>query len=343
MNGQGCSCIVSCEVRIVKRPTWLPGAAGCLGMLALILDGQTALAGATQGVQLCIQSIVPSLFPFFLLSIYLTRHWMGTFLPALKPLGRLLGIPAGAEALLIPGFLGGYPVGAQSVAAAWQAGCLSKETAQRLLPVCSNPGPAFLFGMVALFFPAGWMVWVLWGVILLGAIITAQLLSAPESPSVSLNRPQPLSLSQAMAKAVEVTALVCGWVIWFRVVLAILERWVLWLLPLPAQVAAAGLLELSNGCCALDAIASVRLRFALCAGLLSFGGLCVALQTASVTAGLSLRWYLLGKLTHAGVSVALSLALFHRKGPLFLGSALLMLLILRKRRIASRKGQILGV
>ena len=46
--------------------------AAALTMLILILDVKTALAGAAEGVQLCIQVVLPSLLPLFFLSIFLT-------------------------------------------------------------------------------------------------------------------------------------------------------------------------------------------------------------------------------------------------------------------------------
>ena len=42
-----------------------------LGMLALILDGRTAIEGARQGIGLCLRTVIPSLFPFFVLSIHM--------------------------------------------------------------------------------------------------------------------------------------------------------------------------------------------------------------------------------------------------------------------------------
>ena len=36
-------------------------------MLALILDSRTALAGAVQGVELCLKTLIPFLFPFLFL------------------------------------------------------------------------------------------------------------------------------------------------------------------------------------------------------------------------------------------------------------------------------------
>ena len=81
-------------------------------MLALILDGRTAIDGARQGIELCLRTVIPSLFPFFVLSILLTSSLLGSSLAVLRPLGRLFGMPDGAESLLIPAFLGGYPVAA---------------------------------------------------------------------------------------------------------------------------------------------------------------------------------------------------------------------------------------
>ena len=78
-------------------------------MLALILDGRTAIDGARQGIELCLRTVIPSLFPFFVLSILLTSSLLGGSLAVLRPLGRLFGMPDGAESLLIPAFLGGYP------------------------------------------------------------------------------------------------------------------------------------------------------------------------------------------------------------------------------------------
>ena len=99
----------------MKRRRLLTGIGGCIGLLVLILDAKTALQGARQGVELCLKTVIPSLFPFFVLSILLTSSLLGSRIPLLRPLGRLCGVPKGAESLLIPAFLGGYPVGAQSV------------------------------------------------------------------------------------------------------------------------------------------------------------------------------------------------------------------------------------
>ena len=123
---------------------------------------------------------------------------------------------------------------------------------------------------------------------------------------VRLTKTSPHSPSSALNTAIQVMATVCGWVVLFRVLLAFLKRWIFWILPAAVQVAITGILELSNGCCELLAVPDVSARFGICSGLLAFGGLCVTMQTVSVTAGLSMKPYFLGKLLQTLFSLALA-------------------------------------
>lgn len=289
------------------KQLWSGVGAG-IGMLILILDGRTALEGVRAGIDLCLRTVIPSLFPFSLLSIVLTGSLAGYSPAILRPVGKLCGIPRGAESILITGFLGGYPVGAQSVAAAYRSGQLSRSDAQRMLAFCSNAGPAFLFGMVSAMFPRRWMVWTLWGIHMGSAILVSLLLPRHASVTANVSPGSSLSLTNSLWSALRVMASVCGWVVLFRVVIAFLNRWVLWLLPVQAQVAVIGLLELSNGCCELLTVSDIHLRFVLCSGMLAFGGLCIAMQTASVTEGLPLGSYILGKLLQGFFSLLLAAA-----------------------------------
>lgn len=275
------------------------------GMLVLILDSKTALEGALAGVALCLKTVIPSLFPFLFLCSMLTTALWGGHAAWLRPLGAFLGIPVGAESLLVAGFLGGYPAGAQAVGEGYRAGRLTKQDAEHLLTFCSNAGPAFLFGMTAMQFPNLWMTWALWVIQIFAAIIVAAL-DANNIPGESTLPPKNIAVSQTLATSVKTMGIICGWIVLFRILLIFLDRWILWSLPSPFRVALAGVLELSNGCCSLSSIESIPMRFVVCSGILSFGGLCVAMQTASVIPGLSPMPYLRGKLEQTLLSVILS-------------------------------------
>lgn len=270
-------------------------------MALLILDSRTAAAGASEGVELCVRTVIPSLFPFFVLSILLTGSL--TELKLFRPVCRLFRIPNGCETILVSGLLGGYPVGAQAVAGAYSSGRISRQQANRMLAFCSQAGPSFLFGMAAGQFPQVKYGWMLWGIQIFSAWVISLIFPAAEVKRAVSADVRSITLAEAMGKAVRVMASVCGWVVLFRVVIGFAGRWFLWLLPREAQVAFSGILELTNGCIALTQIGDVSLRFVLCAGMLSFGGICVTMQTISVTEGLDMGYYLGGKLLQCLVSI----------------------------------------
>lgn len=292
-----------------KQRIWT-GLGAFAGIFVLILDSRTALSGARDGMQLCLQTVIPSLFPFFVLSNLLTGSLMGVNFQAMRPMGRIFGLPKGTESLLIPAFLGGYPAGAQSIAASHRSGHISKETAEHLLAFCNNAGPAFLFGMIGPMFSKSWAAWALWGIHIASAWMVSIMFRWDEKSDI---RPEKGNcvVTDAMRLSLGIMATVCGWVILFRVMIAFLNRWILWLLPPTGQVAVAGLLELSNGCCSLLTIESIPVRFVLSSALLAAGGLCVTMQTASAAKGLSLKLYFTGKVMQVLFSLILSVSLWH--------------------------------
>lgn len=278
-----------------------------IAMLTLILDSQTALAGAKSGMDMCLRSVIPSLFPFFVLSILLTSGLTGRNLPILRPLATLTGIPIGSESILLTGLLGGYPVGAQAVSSAYSRGAISENEAQRMMVFCNNAGPAFIFGMTASLLPSPGHAWLLWLIQIFSALLTGLLL--PGRVSRRINQPtvkQP-TVTQALTAALRIMATVCGWVVLFRTVLAFGQHWLFWLLPAWLQALLTGLLELANGCFSLIIVDNIGLRFLLCAGMLSFGGLCVWLQTVSVSGHVPMRFYIPGKLLQSAIAVTLAL------------------------------------
>lgn len=293
-----------------RSVSYLTATLAAVAMAVLILDTKTALYGGAKGVELCIKTLIPSLFPFFLVSILLTSSLIGQRIPFISPLAKLLRIPSGTEPLLAVGLLGGYPVGAQSIVQAKKTGGLSPEDARRMMAFCNNAGPAFLFGIGSRLFSSIWICWLLWGIHIVSALIIGILTPGGKENRIQTGQADSLTLPQALRKALEVMATVCGWVVIFRVLLAILERWILWILPNELQVCIYGLLEIANGCCQLHSLESEGMRLVLFSGFLGFGGLCVALQTYSVTAGsgVDTSLYLPGKIAQCACSVLLACA-----------------------------------
>ena len=267
----------------------LIGIFSAVGILFLILDSKTALQGASDAVELCLHSVIPTIFPFLVLSGLLTSVICGAQSKFLAPLGRLLGIPRGSEGIFLTGILGGYPTGAQAVHSAWQRGQLGTDDARRMLGFCSNAGPSFLFGILISAFPHSWMLWLLWGIHILSAILTAVILPNDVPPGKVSITQNTVTLSKSVRQAVAPMGYICGWILLFRIILAFFDRWVLWALPASLRVAVYGTFELANGCCSLNAISSVGQRFVIASSMLAFGGICVTMQTVTVFTSRSLE------------------------------------------------------
>lgn len=277
-----------------------------LGFMMLILDAKTALLGASEGITLCMQTVIPSLLPFFVLSILLTNAVSGMSFRVLKPIGRMCGIPNGAQSALVIGMLGGYPTGANCVGQAFSDGAIPEYDAQRMLAFCNLAGPAFLFGIVADKFSDPRIAWILWGIHIASALLVGMVLPGRSCRHANIPMQKSISFPGALQQSLRIMASVCGWIIVFRILIAFLNRWILWFFPAWLQVAISGILELSNGCCDLGRVPNEGLRMILSSAMLAFGGLCVTMQTASVTNGLPLRTYLWGKLLQCLFSIMLS-------------------------------------
>ena len=275
-------------------------------MLLLIFDAKTAVYSTQIGIALCLKTVIPSLFPFFIISCLLNSRILGQKILFMGPMGKICRVPKGAESLLLLGFLAGYPVGAQMITQAYQLGCLSKGTAKRMLGFCNNAGPAFIFGMLAPYFPHASYLWALWGVQIASALLVGMILPEKDSALCKLQTGIPCSIPQALQNAIKTMATVCGWVIVFRIIIGFFDKWFLWILPSTLQVLISGVLELANGCVMLSKISSTALRFIITSFMLSFGGICVGMQTVSVTQEIGTGYYFPGKVLQALVSILLS-------------------------------------
>ena len=284
----------------------LTAISAAIAFFLLILDGETALLGAQEGIKLCAMAVVPSLFPLFVVSMVLCGNLTAVSWKPARFLAKICRMPSGSECFLVPAFLSGYPAGAQALGQGYKEGRLSQKTASRMLSFCNNTGPAFLFGMVGPQFPEKWMAVALWLIHMVSALLVGVISPGKSDNTVSSPSVNTISLQQALKKSVRVMADICGWIILFRVILAFLHRWILGAMPNDIAILLSGILELSNGCLMLKGIEQVGLRFILASGLLGFGGLCVGMQTAAVAEGLPMTSYWKGKGLQTVISVLLA-------------------------------------
>jgi len=310
-------------------------AALAASIAALIAFPSESTAAAKEGLLLCYNVIIPSLFPFFVLSSMVVETGAARYLGIIcesfmRPLFNVGGNCAAAFGL---GFIGGYPVGAKTVITLYESGACTRAEAERLLSFCNNSGPAFIFGVVGagvfgsskialLLYLAHTVSSVLVGICFRrwGAKTEAQ--SAPP-PQLYKSAPLPEAFAHSVSSSFTSTLGICGFVIFFTVFIkllfisgaipalsaglgALLSP--LGLTPQWAERLLTGLIEISSGVWTLrGAAGTITGSVAMAAFMLGWAGLSVHSQVLSFigTSGLSVKTYILGKLAQAAISAGL--------------------------------------
>ena len=120
-------------------------------LINLIRFPNNCIIAAKKGLLTWFNIIVPSLFPFFVITDLLINfgfiELIGVLLePLMKPLFNVSGK---GSFPLIMSFTSGYPIGVKLVSSLRINNMVSKVEAQRLLSFCSTSGPMFMIGAVA--------------------------------------------------------------------------------------------------------------------------------------------------------------------------------------------------
>ena len=310
----------------------LAGLALLIATAGLVAAPGQAIAGAKDGLTLCFNVIVPSLFPFFVLSSLVVDLGLAAYLGRaleglMRPLFRVSGSCAAAVAL---GFIGGYPVGARTALQLYQQGLCSKPEAERLLTFCNNSGPAFILGVVgAGIFGDSRVGLLLYLTHALASLLVGLLFrfyggserrrTAPPRAKPIQAVTVPAAFTGAVVRSFQNTLNICAFVVFFSVVLQLLTAFGVFaalaeLLALAgfepewARRLVAGLLELSSGVSSLRGGTQLAGRVSMAAFMLGWAGLSVHCQVLSflVDSGLSAKTYLAGKLCHGLIAAGLT-------------------------------------
>lgn len=270
-------------------------------MVLLLWRSAVAAEAVRRGLALCARSVIPALFPYFVVSgLFISLGFADGVGRRLEPLTRrLFGVGgAGASAFFL-GLLGGYPVGGRTVGQLYRAGRLSKDEAERLLAFCNNAGPSFILGVVGVGYfgslRTGVYLYLVhaFSAVLVGILFRKKAPVSGQKVRYSAAFEPIAAFVRAVGEAAEGMVRLCGFVVFFLVILALITD--LTGLNHPALL---GFVELTSGVTALE---GSRGNLAWAAALLGWGGLSVHGQTAAVLSDtdLGLGRYFLGKILQA--------------------------------------------
>ena len=302
------------------------------GLFLLLTFGSAAArSGASDGLRLLGELLIPSLLPFFVAAGLLNRlgfaHSLGRRLT--KTLGRLFRISGCGCTVFLLGLSGGYPLGAATVADLYQNRQITRGEACHLLRFCDNTGPAFALGAVGAAFGntrAGFYLWIVHGLsaVILGFMLRPKVSPIPRGNAATGEPGFAGAFTGAIQGAVQSVISIAGFVVFFCAVLGVMES-----VSLVSRTAAAlhaltgldkqwwlcllnGFLELSSAVGQMRGMACTGTNLAAAAFVLSWGGLCIHCQAAAVLqrAGLDAKERLGGKLLQGALSAVLAF-LFH--------------------------------
>lgn len=308
--------------------------------VALLLYPQESMEAAKSGLQLCYNVIIPSLFPFFVLSNLVVELGLAGYLGralegVMRPLFDVSGACASAVAL---GFIGGYPVGAKTAIRLYEKGMCTRTEAERLLSFCNNSGPAFILGVVGAGVFSSSRVGVLLYLAHAAASVCVGVLfrfykrggkrgrEGAAHPKFEAQR-FTAAFTGSVKNAFLSTLNICAFVVFFTVVIRLL--FLSGLLPALArglgtllaplgltversEQLLTGFLEISSGVWSLSGEGALAGRVSMAAFMLGWAGVSVHCQVLSFIggSGLSVRTYLVGKILHGGLSALFVSALF---------------------------------
>lgn len=249
----------------------------------LIIYPKSTAEGIKNGFLLLGNNLIPSLFPFMVLSSYISQSTIAQATSKFfeKPFRFIFKSGGYGLIAFILGCIGGYPVGAKTVCEFYESGKISQNDAERLLYWCINPSPAFLITAVGTFMlgdiKSGFILYFscLLSSVTIGFI--CRFLSNNETYSVEHRLPEAKDgiFVKSVSKGSEGMLSICGWVLTFCVLASLCDALSL---PYSASFIIKSVGEVTTGC---KNIISIGLSLPVIAAISGFGGFAVICQCAS--------------------------------------------------------------
>ena len=320
--------------------------------ICLLIFSSSNLPAIKAGLKLWANSVVPSLFPFFVATELLMHtniiNIFGKFLNNyMKPLFNIHG--EGAFAFIM-GIISGYPVGAKIASNFRKNNICTKAECERLLSFTNNSGPLFIIGTVGILMYQNTTIGILLFIAhLLGCLSVGFIFrfwKKNDKEIMHLNKynsqKQNVSfsnlgeiLAESITSSISTILLIGGFVVLFSSIISIFKAsGILNLVSISIAPIfnslnidssfisgiLTGILEITNGIQNISSIACKKLSINLIitSFLLGFGGISVFLQVFSITSktDLSIKPYVYGKILH-GIFSAIYTFLLIQAFPIF--------------------------
>lgn len=301
----------------------------------LLIFSNSNLNAAQNGVLLWANSVLPTLFPFFIATELLYKTNFVNILGKLltKFMRPIFNIPGESAIAVILGNISGYPIGAKLACNLKENKICTKIEAERIIAFTNNSGPLFILGTLGVSMFCSKEI----GLLLLATHFLASLTvgiifrnwkkdkntlherclkTSKNESNISMSNLGEI-LGDSIKNSINLVVTIGGFIVLFSVIISILEKTgiidnisnFLNLFGLPKKYCKAilcGFLELTNGLKISSSLQAKDLstNIIISAFILGFGGISVLLQVYSVISkhGISIKPYLYGKILQAFIA-----------------------------------------
>ena len=292
-----------------------------LAFITVLISSDIAIDYMKKGLRLCSDTVIPSLFPFMVISELIVSSGAGVRISRLlsKPMSMLFGIGQAGAVAYILGAVCGFPIGAKTAVSMYDKGIMSKRELEQVLTFCNNPGSAFVISAVGVSLfgrrEVGILLYVC-GILSSVAVgfftkfffkskDTVRLTILPSSSRDGTVE----SITGAIQSSATAMLYVCAYVVFFSALIgcigAFLHRF-----GAPEWVIACifGFFEISSGVGAGSEVSVGLASILLCALFLGWSGLSVHFQIMTVCSGrgISFKPYFIAKAAQGVICAALT-------------------------------------
>lgn len=279
--------------------------------ILLFIDSEIASEQMRRGMRICFDTLVPSLFPFMVISELLVHSGACEPVSRLtrKPMEALFGVSGKCASALLLGIVCGFPVGAKAAASLYSRGDISKQDCEHLLSFCNFPSAPFvIFAVGEGMFGSKDVGILLYCFTLFSGLLYGILFRRKGGKSDNIkasksvfNNEKTLSLfSSSVVSAAASVISVCAFVTFFTCIVGCVSSLFGAASSSPLRALLFSFFELTSGCAACTSINDPRLAIILAAAACGWSGLSVFLQIYSLTrtegGALSLAPYIKSKI-----------------------------------------------
>lgn len=287
-----------------------------LALCATLLFESNAVGdGIRRGLSICSYSVIPSVFPFMAISIFICKSNAADFFATiLKPITKLLKLPRCCAGALLAALFGGYPAAAKCINDLVCDSCIGRKTAAKMLCFCVNAGPPFLISFVGISvfgnIKTGFMILIAQFLSSLVIAFALSIFSDDKKPTenhpILHEKSNSVVIIESISSAAESCFRMCSFIVIACGVLEILLGCGLFSDKSPlAKALFSGFLEVTSGILNCGNIGGIRAVIAAGA-ISSFSGISVMLQVAAVTdeSEISLYPFIVSRFFHAFITAA---------------------------------------